>query len=62
MSKFYKISHDELYDLIESEWMLTQLQDAGVDNWPGHDEADLWRESRNDEIEEEIAEFKEIEE
>lgn len=60
---FFKVSYDELADLLESEWMLYRLQDAGVDNWPGYDEADLYNSDERDEhIAESMVTFEEIEE
>lgn len=57
-TKFYKISENELIDLLESEYMLLELQNAGVDNWPGYEEADLW--NSDEYINSEITGFEEI--
>lgn len=59
---FFKVSYDELADLLESEWMLNQLNDAGVDNWPGYDNADLYNgEYRDEYVAECMVNFEETE-
>lgn len=33
------ITKKEYTELLEDQWLLVCLQSAGVDNWPGYDEA-----------------------
>lgn len=41
------ITKKEYDDLIDSEWELTCLQSAGVDNWSGYDDAmEMYNESK----------------
>jgi hypothetical protein len=35
--KYYKISEEELLDLLESSRTLCGLEAAGIDNWNGYD-------------------------
>lgn len=61
--KFYKVNLDELTDLLESEWLLTKLQNAGVDNWPGYEESGINDfEDRDWYIEEGMEYFEEVSE
>lgn len=40
MEKKYIISEEQLKELLEDSWYLTDLRNAGVDNWEGIDYLD----------------------
>lgn len=56
--KYYKISEEQLRELIESSKILSNLEAYGVDNWGGYEEA---VNEDTEATEEDLSEFEELE-